>query len=378
MNMSPSFDRAQAMAATGPLPAGHPVVKSRKVGVLLSNLGTPDATDYWSMRRYLAEFLSDRRVIETPRVIWLLILHLIILTMRPGRKGKDYASIWNRELDESPLKTITRSQAEKLQAAVAGGLLGPDGRDRVVVDWAMRYGNPSMKSAVERLHGGRMRPHPAGAALSAICGGHHGDRLRQAVRDADDDALAAERAGGAALSRRPGLHRCARPLAQEAVARLDFEPEVILASFHGVPKDYLLKGDPYHCQCVKTGRLLREALGMTPDKFMLTFQSRFGPAEWLQPYTDETVKALAARGVKRMAVITPGFSADCLETIEEIGGENAEYFHHSGGEKFARIDCLNDSREGMRVIESIVRRELMGWIDGASTVALETSEAAVA
>ena len=362
MTMSPSFGKAERMAETGPLPPGHPPVRARRIGVLLSNLGTPDATDYWSMRRYLSEFLSDRRVIETPRLIWLLILNLIILTIRPGRKGKDYDTIWNRELNESPLKTTTRGQAEKLSAAIAGGLLGPAG-DKVVVDWAMRYGNPSIKSALERLQAAGcdrillvpLYPQYAAATTATAC-------------DKTFEALMTMR-WQPALRVAPPYHddpvyieALARSL-KSGIAALDFEPEVILASFHGVPKEYLLKGDPYHCQCVKTGRLLREEMGLGPDKLMLTFQSRFGPAEWLQPYTDETVKALAAKGVKRMAVITPGFSADCLETIEEIGGENAEYFLHGGGEKFARIDCLNDGPDGMRVIEEIVRRELMGWID---------------
>ena len=363
MTLPPDPKTFERMAATGPLPPGHPAVKPRRVGVLLSNLGTPDATDYWSMRRYLAEFLSDRRVIETPRAIWLLILHLIILTVRPGKKGKDYETIWNRELNESPLKTTTRGQAEKLQAAIAGGLLGSANRDRVVVEWGMRYGNPSIKGAVERLMAEGcdrilvvpLYPQYAAATSATACDKVFEAlmtmRWQPAVRIAPpyhDDPVYID---ALATSLKDGL------------AALDFEPEVILASFHGVPKAYLMKGDPYHCQCVKTGRLLREAMGLTPDELRLTFQSRFGPAEWLQPYTDETVKALAAQGVKRMAVITPGFSADCLETIEEIGGENAEYFHHGGGEKFARIPCLNDGPDGMRVIEAVVRRELMGWVD---------------
>ena len=363
MTLPPDPKSFQRPAATGPLPPGHPAVTPRKVGVLLSNLGTPDATDYWSMRRYLAEFLSDRRVIETPRAIWLLILHLIILTVRPGRKGKDYETIWNRELNESPLKTTTRGQAEKLQVALRDGLLGPGTGDRVAVDWGMRYGNPSIKGAVERLMAQGcdrilvvpLYPQYAAATTATACDKVFEAlmtmRWQPAIRIAPpyhDDPVYIE---ALAASLRDGL------------AALDFEPEVILASFHGVPKEYLLKGDPYHCQCVKTARLLRDAMGMAPDKLRLTFQSRFGPAEWLQPYTDETVKQLAASGVKRLAVITPGFSADCLETIEEIGGENAEYFHHGGGERFARISCLNDGPDGMRVIEAVVARELKGWVD---------------
>ena len=362
MNVQSRIDPAAPRAsAVGPLPAGHPAVKPRRIGVLLTNLGTPDATDYWSMRRYLAEFLSDRRVIEANRALWWVILNGIILTVRPGRKGKDYETIWNRELDESPLKTITRGQAEKLGASIAAGLLGPGG-DAVRVDWGMRYGNPSVRSALERLQGEGcdrillvpLYPQYAAATSATACDKafealmtmRWQPALRVAPPYADDPAY---------------IEAVAESI-REGVAALDFEPEVIIASFHGVPKDYLLKGDPYHCQCAKTARLLRERLGLGPDRFMLTFQSRFGGAEWLQPYTDETIKGLAARGVKRLAVVTPGFSADCLETIEEIGGENREYFLHGGGEHFARIDCLNDSPGGIRVIEAIVRRELMGWV----------------
>lgn len=366
--MNVSVQPPAGAAATSPLPAGHPAVRRRKIGVLLSNLGTPDATDYWSMRRYLSEFLSDRRVIETPRILWWLILNLIILTIRPSRKGRDYDTIWNRERNESPLKTITRGQAEKLQASVDAGLLGPAGRD-VVVDWGMRYGNPSIRSALERLKAEGcdrillvpLYPQYAAATSATAC-------------DKTFEALMTMR-WQPALRVAPPYHD--DPAYIDALARsveahlatLDFEPEVVLVSFHGVPKAYLLKGDPYHCQCVKTGRLLRERLGMSTELMRTTFQSRFGPAEWLQPYTDETVKALAAAGVKRMTVVTPGFSADCLETIEEIGGENAEYFHHGGGEKFSRVPCLNDSPDGLAVIEAIVRRELMGWVDGLGPAA---------
>ena len=362
MNVQTRIDPvAKLSAATGPLPTGHPTVKPRRIGVLLTNLGTPDATDYRSMRRYLKEFLWDRRVIEVNRALWWVILNGIILTVRPGRKGKDYDTIWNHERNESPLKTITRSQTEKLQASIAAGLLGPEGAD-VRVDWGMRYGNPSVKSALERLQAEGcdrillvpLYPQYAAATSATACDKafealmqmRWQPALRVAPPYADDPEYVAAVADSVTAS----------------LSKLDFEPEVVIASFHGVPKDYLLKGDPYHCQCAKTARLVRERLGMTSAQFMLTFQSRFGSAEWLQPYTDETIKALAARGVKRLAVVTPGFSADCLETIEEIGGENAEYFHHGGGEKFARIECLNDSPGGMRVIEAIVRRELMGWV----------------
>ena len=332
-----------------------------KIGVLLSNLGTPDGTDYWSVRRYLAEFLSDRRVIEAPRLLWFFILNGLILTTRPGRKGKDYAMIWNHDRDESPLKTISRSQAEKLQRSIRNGVLGETRAD-VVVEWGMRYGNPSLKAAVERLTAREcdrilfvpLYPQYSAATSATACDKIFGilasmrkqPALRVAAPYYDDGAY---------------IDEIARSLANR-LESVDFEPEVILASFHGMPLDTLIKGDPYYAQCHRTADLVRLRLGLPHNRLIVTFQSRFGRAEWLKPYTDETIKTLAARGIKRIAVVTPGFSADCLETIEEIGSENAEYFFAGGGESFARIDCLNDSDSGMRVIEAIVRRELSGWI----------------
>ncbi|MEH2487601.1 ferrochelatase [Bradyrhizobium sp. AZCC 2230] len=334
---------------------------SRKIGVLLSNLGTPDGTDYWSVRRYLAEFLSDRRVVEAPRLFWLFILNAVILTTRPRRKGKDYATIWNRGRDESPLKTITRSQAEKLQQSIRDGLLGDTNSD-VIVDWGMRYGNPSLKAAIERLTArGCTRilfvplyPQYSAATSATACDKlfdllalmRNQPTLRIAAPYYDEDSYIDAIAGS--LSDR--------------LSSAGFEPDVIVASFHGMPLDTRIEGDPYYVHCHRTADLIRSRLGLSQERLIVTFQSRFGRAEWLKPHTDETIKALAARGAKRIAVITPGFSADCLETIEEIGSENAAYFFAEGGEAFARIDCLNDSSRGMRVIEAIVRRELSGWI----------------
>jgi protoporphyrin/coproporphyrin ferrochelatase len=326
-----------------------------RIGVLLVNLGTPDATDYWSMRRYLGEFLSDRRVIETNRYLWWFILNLVILSIRPGRKGKDYDKIWNRERNESPLRTITRSQADKLGATLAADM-------RLVVDWAMRYGTPSIPGRLDALKAQGcdrilvvpLYPQYAAATTATVCDKVFDAlsrmRWQPTIRFAppyyDDpvyiDALAAS--------------------LQAALAGLAFTPDVILASFHGIPKEYVAKGDPYQTQCTETIRLLRAKLGLDDSKLTLTFQSRFGPAEWLTPYTDVTVKSLPARGVKNIAVIMPGFSADCLETLEEIAGENAEFFHHAGGENFAAIPCLNDSKEGMKVIRHLVTRELQGWV----------------
>jgi len=334
---------------------------SPTIGVLLSNLGTPDGTDYWSVRRYLAEFLSDRRVIEAPRLLWFFILNALILTTRPQRKGKDYATIWSHDRNESPLKTITRSQADKLQQSIRDGLLG-DTRANVIVDWGMRYGHPSLKAAVERLVARGcerilfvpLYPQYSAATSATAC-----DKLFDVL---------------ASMRRQPAL-RVATPYYDEdtyieAIAdSLDerlfgtgFEPDVIVASFHGMPLSTRVAGDPYYAQCHKTADLLRTRLRLPRERLIVTFQSRFGRAEWLKPYTDETIKALAANGARRIAVITPGFTADCLETIEEIGQENAQYFFDGGGEAFARIDCLNDSSRGMRVIEAVVRHELGGWI----------------
>src|ERR1044071_7083243 len=334
------------------LPADHPKLPPRKIGVLLVNLGTPDATDYWSMRRYLKEFLSDRRVIETNRVVWWLVLNLIILTVRPARKGRDYDKIWNRARNESPLKTITRAQAEKL-----GKKFGKD----VLVDWAMRYGNPSIparletmrKAGCDRILVMPLYPQYAAATTATVCDKvfdvlarmRWQPTLRVAPPYYDDPAYIDALAGSL----------------KSSLAKLKFKPDVILASFHGMPEEYLHKGDPYHCQCVKTARLLQDKLKLSDARFKMTFQSRFGTAEWLKPYTDKTVEALAKSGVKNLAIITPGFAADCLETLEEIAMENAAIFKAAGGENFAAIPCLNDTTGGMKVIETVVRRELEGW-----------------
>jgi ferrochelatase len=334
------------------LPSNHPVVPHGKVGVLLVNLGTPDGTDRRSMRRYLEEFLTDRRVIETSRLKWYPILYGIILNVRPQKKGRDYDTIWNRERDESPLRTYTRSQAEKLGARLEG----------VVVDWAMRYGNPSIASRLDALQAEgceRILLYPLYPQYAAA--------TTATVNDKAFAHLITKR-WQPALRTVPPYHD--DPVYIDALARsveshlatLSFEPEVVLASFHGIPQSYFRKGDPYYCHCQKTARLLRERLGWSEDRLRITFQSRFGPEEWLQPYTDKTVEALARSGVKSIAVMTPGFVADCLETIEEIGVENADIFRENGGVNFARIPCLNDGDDGMAVIEHVVRRELQGWV----------------
>lgn len=347
------MDRVQEKPgrATGP----RAQTKLPKIGVLLVNLGTPDGTGYGPMRRYLAEFLSDRRVIEWPRLFWYPILYGIVLNTRPKRSGRLYDRIWNREKNESPLRTYTRAQGEKLAAALAD-------YPNVVVDWAMRYGQPSIESVADRLlQQGceRIVMFPLYPQYSAT--------TTATVNDKFFEALMKKRF-------QPSVRVVpsyeAEPVYIEALARsieshlatLSFRPEVILASYHGIPKSYSEKGDPYRRQCLETSRLLRERLGLDESEFRSTFQSRFGPEEWLQPYTDETVEELARQGVKSMAVLNPGFVADCLETLDEIGNEAAEAFIRSGGENFSHIPCLNDSEDGMKVIETLVRRELMGWV----------------
>lgn len=353
--MSQHVDEARRVPQPMRLPADHPPVRSGRVGVLLVNLGTPDGTDRRSMRRYLEEFLSDRRVIEWPRALWYPILYGIVLNTRPARKGRDYETIWNHERNESPLRTFTRSQGEQLQARLAG-------LPAVTVDWAMRYGKPSIAERMTALKDAgcdRILVFPLYPQYAAS--------TTATVNDAVFRHLLAAR-WQPALRTVPPYHddpayidALARSI-EEHLAGLSFEPEVVLASFHGIPKSYFEKGDPYHCHCLKTARLLRERLGWDETRLKVTFQSRFGPEEWLQPYTDKTVEALARSGVRNLAVITPGFVSDCLETLEEIAGENAEIFHHAGGVNFSHIPCLNDGPHGMDVIEAVVRRELAGWI----------------
>lgn len=344
-----------AVPVESALPPDHPPVAFAKVGVLLVNLGTPDGTDYVSMRRYLREFLTDKRVIEWPRALWYPILFGIVLNTRPGRVGKAYESIWNTERDESYLRTYTRSQSDLLGEALKD-------HPQIIVDWAMRYGQPSIadritalqKAGCERIVLFPLYPQYAASTTAT-------------VNDKAFEALAAMR-WQPALRTVPPYHddpAYIEALAQSIethLAGLDWEPEIVLSSFHGIPQSYFAKGDPYHCHCMKTARLVRERLGWDENRFKATFQSRFGPEEWLQPYTDKTIEKLAQDGIKRIAVINPGFVSDCLETLEEIAVEGEEIFHEHGGEHFTHIPCLNDGQSGMEVIETVVRRELQGWV----------------
>jgi ferrochelatase len=334
----------------------HAEAPATGIGVLLVNLGTPDAPTPGAVRSYLKQFLSDTRVIEKDSWLWKLLLNGIILPVRSRRKARDYQKIWNREKDESPFKTITRSQAEKL-----GSILEPLGK-HVIVDWAMRYANPSIASRLqvmitwgcERILVMPLYPQYS-AATTATVGDEvfrflMGQRRQPALRILPayyEDAYYIEVLASSL---------------QAELKALSFKPDVLIASYHGMPKDYVAKGDPYQNQCARTTELLRRQLGMDEQKLMMTFQSRFGREQWLEPYTINTVKALGKKGVKNIVVMTPGFSADCLETLEEIAVENARAFKRAGGENFAAIPCLNDSEAGMLMIWQLAMRELTGWV----------------
>ncbi len=354
MNMITTIDETLAQVPA-PIPGDYHQVKKGKVGVLLVNLGTPDGTDAKSMRRYLREFLSDPRVIDMPKVLWYPILYGIALNTIPKKSGETYKKIWNTERDESPLRTYTRGQAEKLAEMLCDL---PD----VIVDWGMRYGNPSIKRTVEKLIArgcDRIIMFPLYPQFSATTTATASDQLFRTLMKIR--AMPSVRTVPAYYDEPVYIEALTRSIEQHLV-KLDFEPKVILTSYHGIPKTYSERGDPYHCHCVKTTRLLRESLGMDDKRLMTTFQSRFGSQEWLQPYTNKTVKRLAKESVESIAIVNPGFSADCIETLEEIAVENAKIFHNAGGKKFSHIPCLNDSPEGMAVIVAITRRELMGWV----------------
>ncbi|WP_011582042.1 MULTISPECIES: ferrochelatase [Chelativorans] len=345
--------RDEEKALTQP-PSGHSSVQAGKVGVLLVNLGTPDGTDYWPMRRYLGEFLSDRRVIEWPRAVWYPILYGIILARRPKKSGALYAKIWNREQNESPLRTFTRAQGQKLATALAD-------KENVIVDWAMRYGSPSIetvtKSLIERGCD-RIVMFPLYPQYSATTTATVNDKFFEALIEMRHQP--AVRTVPAYPEEPVYIDALVRSI-ERHLATLDFEPEVVVASYHGIPQSYARRGDPYYEQCLATTARVRERLGWDEKKLITTFQSRFGPEEWLQPYTDKTVEQLARDGVRSIAVINPGFVSDCLETLEEIAVEADRTFREAGGKNFTHIPCLNDSDEGMAVIESLIRREMSGW-----------------
>ena len=355
----PTGSPAAARPAPGlrPLPADHPRVLPEKVGILLANLGTPDGYDYWSMRRYLNEFLSDRRVIDYSPWVWQPLLQLVILTKRPFSSGANYKLIWNEDKGESPLMTITREQTAKVTA-----LMAERHGDRVMVDFCMRYGNPSTKSKVRAMAEAGCRkilffplyPQYAGATTATA-----NDQFFRALME--EKWQPPVRTVPSYFDHPAYIEALAQSV-ERAYAGLSVRPDLLVASYHGVPKRYLMEGDPYHCQCQKTTRLLQERLGWSRGDILTTFQSRFGPEEWLKPYTVDAVADLAKDGKMRIAVIAPAFSADCIETLEEINGEIRESFEHAGGEEFTYIPCLNADDAHVEALATVIDENLSGWV----------------
>jgi len=336
------------------LPSGHPEIRQGRLGLLLVNLGTPDSTSVKDVRRYLREFLGDPRVIEVPRLIWFFILNFIILTFRPLKTAKAYEKVWNKQTGEGPLREYTRRMTERLAERFGD-------EAQVLVDWAMRYGNPSIPDKLAELKAqgaDRILVLPLYPQYSATTTATVVDKIGDALRGMRwqptlrivppyyDDPAYIE----------------ALALSVEADMATNGTPDRLVASFHGLPQDYFEKGDPYHCHCVKTARLLRERLELDETQFVQTFQSRFGPRAWLEPYTDVTLKALGSSGAGSVAVVTPGFPADCVETLEEIAIEGRDVFTEAGGKTFRTIACLNDSDVHIDMLETIARREFGGWL----------------
>ncbi len=336
---------------TQQLPADHPPVKSGRIGVCVVNLGTPDAPETGAVRRYLGEFLSDRRVIEIPPIAWQPILRGIILNTSPKKSAAAYREVWTDK--GSPLAAITADQAEGLQARLG---------DAVMVEWAMRYGEPSIPRQLEKLMDAGCDRILLAPLYPQYCAA-----TTATVVDVAADWLRQKR-WQSSLRTLPPYHddtayidALASDLGRQLDA-LDFTPEVLLLSFHGMPQRTLELGDPYHCHCRKTARLLEDRMGRSDLRMVTTFQSRFGPAKWLTPATDTILEEEAAKGTKRLAIAAPGFSADCLETLEELAIRGKEQFVEAGGEQFATLSCLNTSDAGMAMLETIIRRELAGWI----------------
>jgi len=326
----------------------HPEIKFGKTGVLLINLGTPDSTSWWDIRKYLKEFLSDRRVIEVNPFIWQIILNLFILTFRPSKTAHAYKKIWRKENNESPLLFFTRSQADKLRSDI--------GNEKIIVDFAMRYGNPSIKSRLSKLKEKGceniiilpLYPQYAAATTATVC-----DEVYRSLMG---------------MRWQPSLqiipHYESEPLYVDAlissiekkINKINWKPDLIICSYHGIPKSYFDKGDPYHCYCHKTTRLMKEKFNEV--EIQTTFQSRFGPQEWLTPYTDKTLEALPKKGIKNLLIICPGFASDCVETLEEINIQGRESFLKNGGKNFDLIPCLNDSSDHIKLFKELVKKYL--------------------
>ena len=326
----------------------HPKINFGKTGVLLINLGTPDSTDWWDIRKYLKEFLSDRRVIEVNPVVWQLILNLFILTFRPSKTAKAYKEIWMNDINKSPLRFYTEQQTEKLKKRI--------GKENLIVDFAMRYGSPSIKSKIESMKKKGcenliifpLYPQYASPTTATVC-----DEVFRSLMK---------------MRWQPSIkivpHYESEPLYIDAIVNsinkkineIDWKPDLIVASYHGIPKKYFEKGDPYHCYCHKTTRLISEKIKQI--KIITTFQSRFGPQEWLQPYTDKTLEKLPRENIKKILVISPGFASDCVETLEEISIQGKESFEKSGGKNFGFIPCLNDNDDHINLLEHLIKKNI--------------------
>ena len=324
----------------------HPEVKFGKTGVLIVNLGTPDSTSWWDVRKYLKEFLSDRRVIELNPFIWQIILNVVILTLRPSKSAHAYKKIWLKEINESPLLYYTRSQAEKLKDRI--------GNKNLIVEFAMRYGNPSIKSKLIGLKKSGceniillpLYPQYAAATTATVCDEVYRSLMKmrwqpslQVIPHYESNEL---------------YIKALINSIENKTQSINWKPDLILCSYHGIPKSYFDKGDPYQCYCQKTTRLIKEKYSKID--IQTTFQSRFGPKEWLTPYTDKTLESLASKGVKNLLVICPGFSSDCVETLEEINIQGRDIFLNNGGKNFDLIPCLNDTSDHINLFEKLVKK----------------------
>lgn len=339
------------VTAASKAPADHPKVRFGRVGILLINLGTPDAPDTGSVRRYLRQFLSDGRVIELNKILWWPILNGPILAFRPSKTAKNYAKVWG---EDSPLRLGTKQISDVLDEHFS--------QSDIPVRWAMRYGSPSVASQLEELQAEgcdkilcfalypQYSATTTASAYDAVFRWGLKARWQPAIRTVSS------------YHDNPAYIAALKVSVERAIDEQGWKPDTILASFHGLPQEYLEKGDPYHCQCQKTGRLLREALGFDETQLQVTFQSRFGPKEWLKPYTDDVVKLAAENGQKRVMVISPAFVADCLETLEELAMGTREIFMESGGEQFHYIPCLNDSAAAVDLYTDIIKQNLAGWV----------------
>ena len=326
----------------------HPDIKFGKTGVLLINLGTPDSTSWWDIRKYLKEFLSDRRVIEVNPILWQIILNLFILTFRPSKTAHAYKKIWRKESNESPLLFFTRNQANKLKTII--------GNEKIIVNFAMRYGNPSIKSQLNMLKKEGcenivilpLYPQYAGATTATVCDEVYRSLMRMRWQPSLQIIPHYE-------SEPTYIHALVNSI-EKKIQEINWKPDLIISSYHGIPKSYFDKGDPYHCYCQKTTRLLKEKFNKI--EIQTTFQSRFGPQEWLTPYTDKTLESLPSKGIQNLLVICPGFASDCVETLEEINIQGRESFLKNGGKNFDLIPCLNDNPDHILLFETLLKRYL--------------------